>query len=125
MESGVNRTGFYPKKNRDGTTRPGPYQHLAEEFECRLTALRQAGEIVDPRAAQIERLKAQVDELKDRVAKRDEALAELTAFKTAAISQLAAQHDEITRLREQAATLGNVRRLPAARGGTAPYGWCS
>ncbi|MFI9781401.1 hypothetical protein ACIHCV_43525 [Streptomyces sp. NPDC051956] len=125
LESGVTRTGFYPKKNRDGTTRPGPYQHLAEEFERRLTALRDAGEIVDPRAAQIERLKAEVAELKNRVTKRDEELAELTEFKTVAISQLAALHDEITRLREQASALGNVRRLPAARGGTAPYGSCS
>lgn len=125
LESGVTRTGFYPKKNRDGTTRPGPYQHLAEEFERRLTALQKADEIVDPRAAQIQRLKTQVTELKDRLTKRDEALAELTAFKTVAISQLAAQHDEVTRLREQAAALGNVRRLPAARGGTAPYGSCS
>ncbi|MFF5713811.1 hypothetical protein [Streptomyces sp. NPDC012756] len=125
LESGVTRTGFYPKKNRDGRTRPGPYQHLAEEFERRRAALQHAGEIVDPRAAQIKRLKAQVAELKDRVAKRDEAMAELLAFKTAAISQLTAQHDEITRLREQAAALGNVRRLPAARGGTAPYGSCS
>lgn len=125
LESGVTRTGFYPKKNRDGTTRPGPYQHLAEEFERRLTALRQAGEIVDPRAAQIERLKAQVAELKDRVANRDEALAELTAFKTLAVSRIAAQQSEIERLREQTAALGNVRRLPSARSGTAPYGSCS
>ncbi|WP_031036364.1 hypothetical protein [Streptomyces sp. NRRL F-5650] len=125
LESGVTRTGFYPKKNRDGSTRPGPYQHLAEEFERRLTALRQAGETVDPRAAQIERLKAQVAELKDRVAKQDDVVADLTEFKTAAISQLAAQHDKITRLREQAAALGNIRQLPAARGGTAPYGSCS
>jgi hypothetical protein len=124
VESGVTRTGFYPKKNRDGTTRLGPYQHLAEEFERRLAALQQAGEIVDPRAAQIERLKTQVAELKDRVAKRDEALAELTAFKTLAVSRIAAQHAEIERLREQAAALGNVRRLPAARSGTAPYGSC-
>ncbi|OEJ37037.1 hypothetical protein AR457_33935 [Streptomyces agglomeratus] len=120
LESGVTRTGFYSKKNRDGTTRPGPYQHLAEEFERRIAALQRAGEIVDPRAAQIERLKAQVAELKDRVAKRDEAMAELTAFKTVALSRLAAQHEEITRLREQTAALGNVRRLPAARGGTTP-----
>ncbi|MDX3402560.1 hypothetical protein ACN6LI_005120 [Streptomyces violaceoruber] len=125
LESGVTRTGFYPKKNRDGTTRPGPYQHLAEEFERRLTALQQAGEIVDPRAAQIERLKAQVAELKDRVANRDEALAELTTFKTLALSRIAAQHSEIERLREQTAALGNVRRLPPARSGTAPYGSCS
>ncbi|WP_328690081.1 hypothetical protein OHA74_13080 [Streptomyces phaeochromogenes] len=120
LESGVTRTGFYPKKNRDGTTRPGPYQHLAEEFERHLVALQQAGEIVDPRTAQIERLKAQVAELKDRVAKRDEALAELTAFKTLAHSRIAAQHAEIERLREQTASLGNVRRLPSARSSTAP-----
>ncbi|MEU4796389.1 hypothetical protein [Streptomyces sp. NPDC023327] len=119
-EAGVPRTGFYPKKNRDGTARLGPYQHLAEEFERRLQALQEAGEIVDPRAAQIERLKAQVAELKERLAKRDEALAELTAFKALAISRLTAQHGEIERLREQAAAVGNVRRLPAARSDTAP-----
>lgn len=49
FESGVTRTGFYPKKNRDGTTRPGPYQHRAEEFERRLKTLQQADEIVGPR----------------------------------------------------------------------------
>ncbi|KIX80000.1 hypothetical protein SF12_00660 [Streptomyces sp. MBRL 601] len=123
--AGVSRTAFYPKKNRDGTTRPGPYQHLAEEFDRRLKALQEAGQIVDPRAAQIERLKAQVAELKERLAKRDEALAELTAFKTLAVSRLTAQHEEIERLREQAAAVGNVRRLPSARSGTAPYGSCS
>ncbi|MEU9001911.1 hypothetical protein [Streptomyces sp. NPDC048551] len=86
-EAGVTRTSFYPKTNRDGTTRPGPYQHLGEEFERRLKAQRDAGEAPDPRAAQIERLKAQVAELKERVAKRDEALAELTAFKKLAVSR--------------------------------------
>lgn len=121
-EAGVPRSGFYAKKNRDGTTRPGPYQHLGEEFERRLKAQRNAGEAPDPRAAQIERLKAQVAELKERVAKRDEALAELIAFKTLAVSRLTAQHEEIERLREQAATVGNVRRLPAVGSGTAPNG---
>lgn len=53
--AGVTRTGFYPKKNRDGTVRPGPYQHLAEEFERRLAALHEAGVSPDPRVAQIER----------------------------------------------------------------------
>ncbi|MFJ6047640.1 hypothetical protein [Streptomyces sp. NPDC092307] len=123
--AGVSRTAFYPKRNRDGTTRPGPYQHLAEEFERRLKALQEAGQIVDPRVAQIEWLKAQVAELKERLAKRDEALAELTAFKALAVSRLTAQHEEIERLREQAAAAGNVRRLPAARSGAAPYGSCS
>ncbi|WEP00732.1 hypothetical protein A6P39_041900 (plasmid) [Streptomyces sp. FXJ1.172] len=102
-----------------------PYQHLAEEFERRLKALHKAGQIVDPRAAQIDRLKAQVAELKERLAKRDEALAELTAFKTLAISRLTAQHEEIEHLREQAAAVGNVCCLPAARSSTAPYGSCS
>jgi hypothetical protein len=31
VEAAVNRTGFYPEGNR-----PGPYQHLAEEFNRRL-----------------------------------------------------------------------------------------
>ncbi|WDM10196.1 hypothetical protein J3S85_00735 [Streptomyces lavenduligriseus] len=124
-EAGVTRTAFYPKKNRNGTTRPGPYQHLAEEFERRLLTLQQAGEVVDPRIAQIERLKTKVTELKERLAQRDETVAELTAFKELAVSRLAAQHDEIVRLREQAAALGNIRRLPATRPGTAPYGSCS
>lgn len=113
-EAGVPRTAFYPKKKRDGTTRPGPYQHLAEEFQRRLRTLREAGKVVDPRIAQIERLKARVAELQERLAQRDETVAELTTFKELAVSRLAAQHDEIVRLREQAAVLGNVRRLPAA-----------
>lgn len=123
--AGVTRTGFYPKKNRDGTPRPGPYQHLAEEFERRLQELRDAGEIVDPRDAQVDRLKQQVDELRKRITTRDEQLAELTEFKALAISRLAAQYDEIERLREQATNGENVRRLPVSRNGAAPYGSCS
>ncbi|WP_199883396.1 hypothetical protein [Streptomyces sp. CB01580] len=98
---------------------------LAEEFERRLRTLQEAGEFVDPRVAQIERLKTKVAELKERLAQRDETIAELATFKELAVSRLAAQHDEIVRLREQAAALGNVRRLLAARPGTAPYGSCS
>ncbi|MGW5317893.1 hypothetical protein [Nocardia thailandica] len=89
-EAGVTRTAFYPKKNRDGTTHPGPYQHLAEEFERRLRALQAAGHVTDPRIEQIERRKAQVAGLKERLAKRDETVAELTAFKSLAVSRLAA-----------------------------------
>ncbi|MEH0513418.1 hypothetical protein QBC31_22350 [Streptomyces sp. B21-079] len=111
-EAGVTRTGFYPKKNRDGTTRPGPYQHLAEEFERRLNALQAAGEVTDPRDAQIERLKAENARLKKRVAQRDKSVAELKAFKTLAISRLAAQHAELERIRKQLED-GKVRRLPA------------
>jgi uncharacterized protein (DUF3084 family) len=103
-KAGVTRTGFYPKKNRAGSERPGPYQHLAEEFERRLRALQAVGEVIDPREGQIGRLKAEVDELKKRVAKRDSELTELKDFQVKALSWLAAQHEEILRLREHAAT---------------------
>lgn len=121
--AGVTRTGFYPKKNRDGTPRPGPYQHLADEFERRLQELRAAGEIVDPRAAQIERLKAQNAELNKRVGTRDKQVTELTEFRTLAISRLSAQHDEILRLRELVNSKASMRTLslPAK----APFRSCS
>ncbi|RYJ22311.1 hypothetical protein CU044_5973 [Streptomyces sp. L-9-10] len=119
-EAGVTRTGFYPKGER-----PGPYQHLAEEFERRVKEARATGKVTDPKVSQIERLKAQVAELKERLTERDADLAELTAFKTLAISRLAAQRQEIEQLREQAAAVDNVRHLPAARPGSAPFGSCS
>ncbi|MEU2995933.1 hypothetical protein ACPCAJ_28540 [Streptomyces griseoincarnatus] len=124
-EAGVPRTAFYAKKNRDGTTRPGPYQHLAQEFERRLSALRDAGSVPDSRAVQIERLKEANAALKSRLDQRDAELETLKDFKRRALSQIAAQHLEIERLREQAAAVGNVRRLPSGRAGTAPYGSCS
>jgi ABC-type transporter Mla subunit MlaD len=72
--------------------------HLREECERRLERLRQAGETPDPRTAQINRLKNEV--------------AELTA-------RLAAQHEEITRLRSALSTPGKVfcwrPRSPAHR----------
>lgn len=52
-------------------------------------ALHRADEIVDPGAARIDRLKAQLTEFKDRATKWDEVVAEHTEFKTAAISRLA------------------------------------
>ncbi|MFG2972424.1 hypothetical protein ACGFYY_05380 [Streptomyces sp. NPDC048331] len=124
-QAGVARTGFYPKRNRDGSPRPGPYQHLAEEFERRLAALREAGAMTDPRAAQVESLKSQVAGLKDRLAERQEQLAELGEFKQRALSQIAAQQMEIQRLREALAAPSNLRALPRAQRGSAPYGSCS
>jgi polyhydroxyalkanoate synthesis regulator phasin len=86
--------------------------------------LQDAGEIVDPRVAQIERLKTHNAELKERLTKRDEKIAELTEFQTLASSRLAAQHDEIERLRKQVAAGGNVRSLPTPVSGTALYESC-
>ncbi|MFJ8669896.1 hypothetical protein [Streptomyces sp. NPDC093600] len=121
----VARTGFYPKKNRDGSPWPGPYQHLAEEFERRLAALRNAGATPDPRAAQVERLKNQVAGLKDRLDERQEQLTELSEFKQRALSRIAAQQLEIQRLREALAAQSNIRALPRVQKATAPYGSCS
>lgn len=104
QQAGVPRTGFYPKGGR-----PGPYQHLAEEFERRLGSLRQAGEITDPRDAQIARLKTENARLRERLADQETAIAELDSFKARAISQLAAQHTETERLRQHHPA--NVREL--------------
>jgi hypothetical protein len=101
-EAGVDRTAFYGDR---------PYSHLREEFEARLHTLQQQGTVPDTRLAQITRLKAENTALRQRLTERDETIAELTAFRTEALSRLAAQHDEITRLRT-ASPAANVRRLP-------------
>jgi hypothetical protein len=102
-EAGVDRTAFY------GTR---PYAHLRVEFERRLQALHQTGEQADPRDAQIARLKNEITALKQRLAASTTTMNELTEFRTQALAQLAAQHDEITRLRASATATSRVRRLP-------------
>jgi hypothetical protein len=124
-QAGVTRTAFYPKKHRDGTTRPGPYQHLAEEFDRRLKTLQEAGEILDPRLAQINRLKEANAILKDRLTKQDAELAALTEFKQRALSRIAAQHLEIQRLREHAQAGSKVATLPARKPASGTIGSCS
>jgi transposase len=102
-EAGVDRTAFY------GTR---PYAHLREEFEQRLRALHATGDHPDPRDAQIARLKDELDTLKQRLARCDQTIVELTDINAEALSRLAAQHDEIARLRRQADHTSPVRRLP-------------
>ncbi|MGC5245293.1 hypothetical protein ACPXCH_36700 [Streptomyces albogriseolus] len=121
-EAGVPRTGFYAKRNRDGSDRRGPYQHLAEEFERRLKAMQDAGAMPDPRDGQIARLKEDNGILRARVSARDAEIAELKEFRKRALSQLAAQHAELERLRRQLEG-GTVRRLPTQT--SAPFGSCS
>jgi len=106
--AGVTRTGFYPKGER-----PGPYQALAEQFQRRLQQLQQTGAIPDPRAAQIARLKHDNTKLTAQITAHTATIAELTAFKTLAISRLAAQHNEIARLRTPPTNPTNLRRLPS------------
>ncbi|MGI5238835.1 hypothetical protein [Dactylosporangium sp. CA-139066] len=101
-EAGVDRTAFYGNR---------PYTHLRTEFEDRLRLLQQTGQTPDPRVAQIARLKADIDNLKERISQADQKIAELTDFRGQALARLAAQHDEIVRLREIAAGASQVIRL--------------
>jgi hypothetical protein len=107
------QNGLLPATRPQGNQRPGPYQHLAEEFHRRIDALRQAGTIPDPRELQIVRLKDENATLRERIQARDAEIDELSAFKDRALSQLAAQHQEILRLRQSADSPDNVRKLPA------------
>ncbi|MXM68283.1 hypothetical protein GR925_33875 [Streptomyces sp. HUCO-GS316] len=90
-----------------------------------LRELNAAGQIVDPRPAQIERLTKENAGLKERIAARDTQLAALAEFRAVAISRQAAQHDEIERLRRQIADSANTLQLPTAAGRPAPCGSCS
>lgn len=98
-EADVDRTAFYGQR---------PYAHLREEFEQRFERLRQAGETPDPRAAQINRLKNEIAALKARLTHADRTIEELADFRGHALSRLAAQHEEITRLRSALSAPGNV-----------------
>jgi len=112
-EAGVDRTAFYGNR---------PYAHLRVEFEQRLQALQTAGERPDPRDAQITRLKNEVTALRQRLTESTSTIDELTEFRTHALAQLTAQHDEITRLRASATAASRIRRLPQR---AATIGSCS
>jgi len=113
-EAAVDLAAFY------GTR---PYAHLRLEFERRLNALRDAGEIPDPREAQIARLKAEDTKLRARLAQAEQTVEELTDFREQALARLAAQHEEIVHLRETTTPTSRVSRLPAPR--TTVIGTCS
>ncbi|HUY45151.1 MAG TPA: hypothetical protein VMV92_05445 [Streptosporangiaceae bacterium] len=102
--AGVDRTAFYGSR---------PYAHLREEFEQRLKELRDAGERPDPRDAQAARLKDEIARLKERLARSDATIGELTAFRDQALARLAVQHTEITRLHQEVRLAAGIRRLPA------------
>jgi hypothetical protein len=104
-EAGVDRTAFYGAH---------PYAHLREEFEKRLESMHAVGDLPDPRDAQISRLKNEAVTLRQRIGRRDATITELTDFRTQALARLAAQHDEITRLRRDVRQAASIRRLPTA-----------
>lgn len=102
-QSGVDRTAFYGDR---------PYARLREQFEARLAHAAQTGRTPDPRDAQVIRLKDEIATLNQRLARRDQTIAEVADFKTEALCRLAAQHDEITQIRATLADTSNIRRLP-------------
>ncbi|CAG7640789.1 hypothetical protein SIM91_04170 [Rhodococcus opacus] len=104
--AGVDRAAFYGDR---------PYAHLRTEFEQRLQQSQREGHAPDPKAAQIERLRAEVDKLKTSLAQANTTIEQLTDFRTQALARLAAQHEEILRLRGAADPKANVVNLPAAR----------
>ncbi|MCX4097924.1 hypothetical protein [Nocardia sp. alder85J] len=105
-EAGVDRTAFY------GTR---PYTHLREEFEHRIQQQQAAGHNPDPKTAQIDRLKSDIEKLKTNLAQANSAIEELSSFRTLALARLAAQHEEIQRLRAATHPGSSITRLPAAR----------
>lgn len=105
-QAGVDRTAFYGSR---------PYAHLRVEFEHRLQQLQQTGNTPDPKTAQIERLKAELNKLRNRLAQADSTIEELADFRTQALARIAAQHDEIQRLRTGTTPNTNITHLPSAR----------
>jgi hypothetical protein len=76
-QAGVSRAALYRT-----------YPHLKEEFEQRLAALRVGGTAPDPRDAQITRLKAASDKLRQKLTDRDAAIRDLEQFRELALSRL-------------------------------------
>ena len=98
-----------------------PYARLREEFEGRLQARQQAGDLPDRRDAQIARLKDEIITLRQRLADRAHTITDLRDFKNRALAQLASQHNEINRLRTQNEQAAKVRQLSAPTSGAGPY----
>ena len=114
-ESGVDRTAFYGNR---------PYARLREEFENRLKRLRETGQTPDPKIAQVDRLKAENAKLKERLTQAEQSIEVLGNFRSQALARLAAQHEEIIRLRTAADATARVVRLPAPRAQQQAIGPC-
>ena len=100
-EAGISRAALYRS-----------YGHLKDEFARCLAQMQADGNLPDPRAAQIVRLKDENAQLRRRLLESEQQAAELAEFRITAISRLAAQHDEIAQLRRALAAHSNVRALP-------------
>ncbi len=78
--AGVDRAALYGDR---------PYTHLRIEFEQRLRQAQRDGHTPDPKAAQIERLRADIDKLKTLLAQANTTIDQLTDFRTQALARLA------------------------------------
>jgi AcrR family transcriptional regulator len=90
------------------------YPHLKQQFEQQIAQAAAGGQHPDPRDAQIAALRARNDRLQQRLDAAQSATAELLEFQQLALSRLAAQHQEIERLRP-ARTSADVSDLDSAR----------
>ncbi|MGI5380802.1 hypothetical protein ACQEV2_42905 [Streptomyces sp. CA-251387] len=90
------------------------YPHLKADFDRQRTAAQEAGQQPDPRLAQIERLKAEIAGLRERLGRRDTEVDQLRSFRAGVLSRLAAQHDEIIALRRELESVAGakIRTLP-------------
>lgn len=88
------------------------YPHLKAEFEDRLGKVRDTGQQPDPRLAQIEHLKIEVTTLRERLTRATTEITTLEAFRSPALSQLAAQHDEIGALRNELQAIPDATLRP-------------
>ncbi len=106
QQAGISRAALYRS-----------YPHLKAEFEQQLAHQRASGQAPDPRDSQITRLKTDNAGLRQRILHKDTELSDLQQFKTLATSRLAAQHEEIRRLRETAARAPgtNIRDIASRR----------
>ncbi len=99
-ESGISRASLY-------TT----YSHLKDEFLERRKSVREHVSDTDRRELQILRLKQTVATLHERIREQERDLLALRDFQRLAISRIAAQHEEIVRLRRGLDEKGNVVKL--------------
>jgi len=90
------------------------YPDLKQQFEQQIAQAADGGQHIDPRDAQIAALKARNDRLQQRLDTAQSSTAELLEFQQLALSRLAAQHQEIMRLRATRTPAG-VSDLDSAR----------
>jgi chromosome segregation ATPase len=113
-EAGISRAALYRT-----------WKHVKDEFEQRRSAARTAGQHPDPREARILRLRAHNQRLTSKLTRTHTEVTQLKERHQLALSALAAQDDELQRLRRQLSSLSHTDAegiVPLLRRGTHPHG---